>query len=77
MKPAHPTLEDLQLLFEFVPPDKLRSSITAILLQYLMLSPKENPPPKELIEDVYFLIEFLEKQKNLDFWSHRYIITDL
>jgi hypothetical protein len=63
MKPTETTVKELELLFEFVPPGQLRKDITFLLFKFLTLSPPENIPvnAKEFYENIYFLIDFLEK----------------
>ena len=59
MKPKKQSLKDLETLFQFVPPEKLKGSVTNLLLQNLMSG---EPPNKEVSEDIYFLFDFLDKQ---------------
>jgi hypothetical protein len=50
-------------LFEAAGPTELKSDLTYLLLQYLML--KEVDPRKDMIENFYFLFDFLEKAERL------------
>jgi hypothetical protein len=62
MEANEETLKDLKLLFEFVPPDKLRSNLNYLLFQFLTQNPEAaSESSKELFENLYFLHEFLEK----------------
>lgn len=61
-------IDELETLFGFVPPDRLREQITMIYFQYLQgeaikVETEENF--KALAEDVYFLIRFLELSEKL------------
>jgi hypothetical protein len=53
--------KDLEDLFEFVPPDKLRKSIQEIYFGYIDGTPDLHKDFKEISSDIYFLIDFLEK----------------
>lgn len=56
-------IEELKMLFAFCPPEKLRQRITFLYFQYLQgdaVTVKEKSDFKDLAEDVYFLIRFLE-----------------
>jgi hypothetical protein len=58
-------LEELDLLFQFVPPKKLRKRITSIFFQYLVKTPANELDKnlQEMSEDIYLLIRCLEKMK--------------
>jgi hypothetical protein len=58
-------MEELELLFQFVPPQQLRKRITEIWFHYLMHTETHALPAdfSEMAEDLYFLISFLEKMK--------------
>lgn len=68
MKYATPkTVKELELLFEFCPPQTLREGVTKVFFQYMAASGEQNSSKhsKEIIEDFYFLIHFLEEvEKN-------------
>lgn len=57
------TLNDLEMLFQFVPPDRLKATITNILLENLIKSPEHQPHKTEVYQDIYILFDFLDKQK--------------
>jgi hypothetical protein len=62
MKYATPTtIDELETLFEIVPPEKLRKHLTFMFFQYLSLTGKESLHPefKELSENIYSLIHVL------------------
>jgi hypothetical protein len=61
MKPNKKALDDLELLFKFAPPQELKKSLTYLLMQFLILNPPEKQPRKELYENIYFLMDFLDK----------------
>jgi hypothetical protein len=56
--------KELEQLFEFVPPDKLRKSIQEIYFGYIDGTPDLPHGFKEISSDIYFLIDFLEKAMN-------------
>jgi len=56
-------LKDLKTLFEFAPPEKLKASITNLLLENLMRIPEKNPHKKEVYTDIYILFDFLDKMR--------------
>ncbi|XOV66384.1 MAG: hypothetical protein ACFHU9_12225 [Fluviicola sp.] len=58
-----PNTDDLKRLFEFVRPNQLRSSIEESLFAYLLSIDEKAFPKdfKQVIEDHYFLIQFLSK----------------
>jgi hypothetical protein len=60
------TIKELDVLFEIVPPERLREHLTFIFFQYLSLTDKESLHPefKELSENIYSLIKFLEETGN-------------
>jgi hypothetical protein len=61
------TQKELETLFQFVPPKKLKRSILFMFMRYLSNTPVNTLPQNfnEIIEDTQFLIEFLDKaQKN-------------
>lgn len=62
------TTEELDLLFQFVPPEQLKSRITHIYFHYLTHAPPKDLPDdfQKISEDIYFLIQFLEKIKTHD-----------
>ncbi len=55
-------LNDLEMLFQFVPPKQLKATITNLLLENLLRSPETQPHKKEVYQDIYILFEFLDKQ---------------
>jgi len=56
-------LKELNLLFEAVPPERLREHVTFILMQYII----NNPPgllvtkTPQIAEDMEFLLIFIDK----------------
>jgi hypothetical protein len=59
--------KELETLFQFVPPKKLKKSILFMFLRYISNTPVGALPQNfnEISEDTQFLIEFLDKvQKN-------------
>lgn len=58
-------MEELELLFQFVPPSKLRKRIDFLFYNYIMDNSTDDLPEdfQEISEDVYFLIRFLEKAR--------------
>jgi hypothetical protein len=53
--------KELEELFDFVPPDKLRKSIQEIYFGYIDGASDLQRDFKEISSDIYFLIDFLEK----------------
>jgi hypothetical protein len=58
MKPKNQHLKDLETLFEFVPPVKLKGAITRLLLSCLISG---ETPNKDVCEDIHFLFDFLDR----------------
>lgn len=56
-------LDEVKLLFEFVPPERLRKNITYLLTQHFIhTSPKDLPDnTQELVEDIELLLNFIDK----------------
>lgn len=67
MNSKNQPLKDLKDLFDVVPPEKLKDVIIRLLLTSLMVG---DGPNKEACEDIYFLFEFLDKQKKLSAFSN-------
>lgn len=57
------TIKDLQLLLDFVPISQLRKTILTSLFGYIQGMDVEVVPEgfKEMVEDHFFLIDFLDK----------------
>jgi hypothetical protein len=55
------TITALEELFAFVPPDELRRSITKIHYSYLIHTEVLPQDYKKTVENVWFLVDFLEK----------------
>lgn len=56
-------IEELEILFEFVPPEKLRQQITFVYFYYLQGDAIKTETQKKFTKkagDFYFLIRFLE-----------------
>lgn len=56
-------IDELKLLFEFCPPEKLRQRLTFLYFQYLQgegATIGEKTEFRAIAEDIYFLIRFLE-----------------
>ena len=61
----HKINNELEALFDFVPPKQLRQSVTQVFFGYLFNMKKELPENFERIsEDIYFLLTFLEQVEN-------------
>lgn len=61
------TVNELETLFQFVPPKKLSKRITYLFLEYLSKTPTNALPENlnKMAEDTHFLIRFFDKaQKN-------------
>ena len=57
-----PLVEELEALFNMVPPSALKKSITDIFFAYLCNTEVEDykPEMKEIATDFYFMLRFLE-----------------
>ena len=61
----HKIKNELEALFDFVPPKQLRQSVTQVFFGYLFNLKKELPENFERIsEDIHFLLTFLEQADN-------------
>jgi hypothetical protein len=58
--------KELKDLFSFVPPEEMRQSITHIYFSYLIHSEVVPHDHKKISEDIYFLLNFLEKVRMLN-----------
>ena len=61
------TVNELETLFQFVPPKKLRNRVNMVFLEYLSKTQLSDIPENlnEIAEDFLFLLRFLDKaQKN-------------
>jgi hypothetical protein len=54
-------INELDDLFTFAPPDELRRSINQVYFSYLIHTDVLPQDYKKTTEDIYFLIDFLEK----------------
>lgn len=56
------TIKELEELFEFAPPESLMRSVHHVFFAYLIYNTELYPQDhRKIVEDFYFLMNFLEK----------------
>jgi hypothetical protein len=57
---------ELETLFAFAPPAELRKSLCRVYFQYILHTEEQRPATvKNISEDIYLLISFLEKAEEM------------